>query len=174
MTLRHCKIVLVAAVGFFFVVVTLNDAFLDYRTNYELVRHILSMDTLNSGEANAWRALRAPAGHPDNYWLHHVFYLTVILWNAATCVLCSVGAWKLWGARAATGVAFNRAKSLAFAGLTLNLVLWLIPLLAISGEWFLMWQSKDWNEQDSAFRMFAILGIILVFLALEDRDLPPA
>jgi predicted small integral membrane protein len=171
---RICKIALVASVGFFFLVVTLNDAFLDYRGNYALIQHILSMDTLNTGEQHAWRALRSPVPGAENYWLHHVFYLTVILWNAVTCVLCFVGAAKLWAARKSAAAVFNQAKNTAFAGLTINLLLWLVALMAVAGEWFLMWQSKDWNEQDSAFRMFACLGIVLVFLALEDKELPAA
>lgn len=174
MNARLCKIALVASVGFFFFVVTLNDAILDYHGNYELVQHILSMDTLNTGELHAWRALRAPLPATGSYWVHHVFYLTVILWNAATGVLCFAGAGKLWAARRAPATVFNAAKDTAFTGLTLNLVLWLVALLAVAGEWFLMWQSKDWNEQDSAFRMFACLGIVLIFLALEDKELPAA
>lgn len=169
---RLCKIALVAAVGFFFFVVTLNDAVLDYRGNLALVQHILSMDTLMSGEQHSWRALRAPVAGADNYWLHHVFYVIVILWNAATGILCFVGAKKLWSARRATAALFNQAKGAAFTGLTINLLFWLVALLAVSGEWFLMWQSKEWNEQSSAFRMFACLGIVLIFVALEDGELP--
>ena len=172
MNVRLCKIALLGAVGFFFFVVTLNDALLDYRGNYLLVQHILSMDTLITGEQHAWRALRSPVPGAENYWLHHLFYWTVILWNAATMVLCFLGARKLWTVRKASGAVFNAAKDTAFIGLTLNLLLWLVALMAVAGEWFLMWQSKDWNEQDSAFRMFACLGIVLVFLALEDRDVP--
>jgi predicted small integral membrane protein len=42
---------------------------------------------------------------------------------------------------------------------------WLVAFLVVGGEWFLMWQSKNWNGQDAAFRMFAIIGIALLFLA---------
>ncbi len=96
---RLCKTALVAAVGFFFLVVTLNDALLDYRGNYQLVRHIFGMDTLMTGEQHAWRALRAPGGAED-YWLYHLGYWTVILWNAITGALCFAGAWRLWSAGA--------------------------------------------------------------------------
>jgi len=37
----------------------------------------------------------------------------------------------------------------------------------------LMWQSKTWNGQDAAFRMFAIMGVSLVFLSLRDDELVP-
>ncbi len=39
------------------------------------------------------------------------------------------------------------------------------------GEWFLMWQSKMWNRQEEAFRMFTIVGI--VFLVVVQREPTP-
>jgi predicted small integral membrane protein len=38
-------------------------------------------------------------------------------------------------------------------------------------EWFLMWQSKMWNGQEEAFRMFAIVGV--VFLVVVQREPTP-
>jgi len=41
----------------------------------------------------------------------------------------------------------------------------------IAGEWLLMWQSKDWNAQQAAFR-FAVLFLLgLIFVSLKDEDL---
>jgi predicted small integral membrane protein len=48
--------------------------------------------------------------------------------------------------------------------------MWLVAFLTIGAEWFLMWQSKTWNGQEAAFRMFTVVGIILIFLALPDTD----
>jgi len=33
-----------------------------------------------------------------------------------------------------------------------------------------MWQSKSWNGQDVAFRMFAVMGIILLLVAQQETD----
>jgi len=33
-----------------------------------------------------------------------------------------------------------------------------------------MWQSKTWNGQEAAFRMFAVLGIVLIFMAMKDVE----
>jgi hypothetical protein len=38
----------------------------------------------------------------------------------------------------------------------------------VGGEWFLMWQSKMWNGQEEAFRMFTILG--MAFLVVVQRE----
>lgn len=162
MTFRLCKIALVAAVGFFLLLVVFNNL-TDYRSNFGFVHHVLAMDTTFPGNAGMWRALTAEP-------IHHVFYATIIGWEAVSCGLAFAGAWKLWQARRAAAVEFNRAKSVAALGLTVSLLQWFVAFISVGGEWFLMWQSKIWNGQDAAFRMFACIGIVLVFLALEDRD----
>ena len=63
-----------------------------------------------------------------------------------------------------------QAKRVSVAALTLALVMWLTAFLTMGGEWFLMWQSKTWNGQDAAFRMFTVIGIVLLLLAQPDSD----
>ena len=62
------------------------------------------------------------------------------------------------------------ATAVAIAGLTVGLLMWLVVFLSVGGEWFLMWQSKSWNGQDVAFRMFAVMGIILLLVAQQETD----
>ena len=45
-----------------------------------------------------------------------------------------------------------------------------VAFLSVGGEWFLMWQSKNWNGQDAAFRMFTVIGIVLLFLVQQDVE----
>jgi predicted small integral membrane protein len=66
--------------------------------------------------------------------------------------------------------AFGRTKNLAIAALTLSLLMWSVAFLSVGGEWFLMWQSKSWNGQDAAFRMFTVNGIVLLLVALKDEE----
>jgi len=66
--------------------------------------------------------------------------------------------------------AFHRAKNMAVTGLTMSLLMWLVAFLSVGGEWFLMWQSKNWNGQEAAFRMFMVIGIVLLFLAMPDSE----
>jgi predicted small integral membrane protein len=52
--------------------------------------------------------------------------------------------------------------------------MWFVAFLSIGGEWFLMWQSKNWNGQDdAAFRMFTVVGIVLLLVALPEREGQP-
>ena len=66
--------------------------------------------------------------------------------------------------------AFGRAKNLAIVALTLSLLQWSVAFLSVGGEWFLMWQSRSWNGQDAAFRIFTVIGIVLLLVALKDEE----
>ena len=63
---------------------------------------------------------------------------------------------------------FATAVNLAVIALTTSLLMWLVAFLDVGGEWFLMWQSKMWNGQEEAFRMFTIVGV--VFLIVVQRE----
>jgi predicted small integral membrane protein len=57
--------------------------------------------------------------------------------------------------------------------LTLSMLMWLVAFLSVGGEWFLMWQSRTWNGQEAAFRMFAVVGIVLLILIQPDNETQP-
>ena len=160
---RLCKITLVACSSFFLLLVVFNNL-ADYDSNYQFVRHVLSMDDTFKGNSGMWRAL------PGRF-AHHLFYDFIILWEAVSAVLIGAGTWRLWVARRAPALEWQEAKGLAAAGLTVSLVQWFAMFITVGGEWFLMWQSKAWNGQDAALRMFAIMGICLVFLCQRDGEL---
>ena len=163
MMIRLSKTALVASSALFLLLVVFNNL-TDYGSNFEFVRHVLGMDTTFPGNQGMWRALTSPL-------IHHAFYASIILWELISGVLLAAGAWNLWRARGAPAAVWQHAKSLAIAGLVLNMLLWFLAFLTIGGEWFLMWQSGTWNGQNAAFRMFAILGLILLFLNQRDDAL---
>ena len=159
---RLVKIALVAAVALYLGIVALNNL-TDYGSNFEFVRHVLSMDTTFPDNRLKWRALTSPV-------IHHVFYASIILWEAASTIALAVGTWKLWQKRLAPAAEFNAAKSFAVGALGFNLLLWFVAFLCIGGEWFVMWQSQIWNGQSAAFRMFACIALVLLFVRTPDTD----
>jgi predicted small integral membrane protein len=165
MTLRAAKTLLVFGVALFYLFVVLNNT-TDYNSNYQFVRHVLMMDSTFPGNRGMWRAIDSPA-------MHTAFYLSIIAWETLTMIFCWVGAVKLASALRGTAADFHLAKRAAIVGLTLSLLMWLVAFLGVGGEWFLMWQSKSWNGQDAAFRMFTVVGIVLVLLAQEDKEAQP-
>jgi predicted small integral membrane protein len=165
MTLRLAKTLLVFAVAVFYSFVVLNNT-TDYDSNYQFVRHVLMMDSTFPANRGMWRAMNSPA-------IHTVFYLSIIAWESATMLLAWWGGIRMARALRQTAADFNRSKSVAVAALALALLMWLVAFLSVGGEWFLMWQSRTWNGQDAAFRMFTTIGIVLIFLALPDAESQP-
>jgi predicted small integral membrane protein len=165
MTLRTIKLLLVFGVAIFYSLVVFNNI-TDYGSNYEFVRHLLMMDSTFPGNRGMWRAINTPL-------LHTVFYLSIITWETITMLLCWWGGFRLAQALHRSAAAFHQAKRVSIAALTLSLLMWLVAFLDIGGEWFLMWQSKTWNGQDAAFRMFAVVGIVLLLVVQRDTDDQP-
>ena len=160
MHLRLCKIVITALSSLFLLVVVFNNA-TDPNSNYQFVRHVLSMDTTFPGNSLMYRSVQSPI-------LHKAFFASIIAWEALCCALVGAGTLCLWRARRAPLADWKKAKGLASVGLTAGLVQWYFAFMTVGGEWFLMWQSRTWNGQDAAFRLFAFMGISLLFLNQAD------
>ena len=161
MTLRHLKVILISLSSVFLVVVVFNNI-TDYNSNYMFVQHVLSMDTSFPGNKLMYRSITSPA-------VHTAFYLGIISWETLCCALIGLGARKLWKARNQPLVVWKSAKTLASLGLVMGLIQWYFAFMTVGGEWFLMWQSKIWNGQDAAFRLFVFMGISLLFLNQPDE-----
>jgi predicted small integral membrane protein len=159
---RVIKVLLLAALGFFFTLVVINNTF-DFDSNYQFVRHVLMMDSTFPGNRGMGRAIHAP-------WVHIAFYLSIILWEFLNMVLCYWGAIALFRNLRAPAATFTRAKSIGTYALTSGMLQWFVAFLCVGAEWFLMWQSKTWNGQEAAFRMFAIEGIVLIILLLPEGE----
>jgi len=162
MSLRLAKILLVFAIAFFYSIVVLNNT-TDYNSDYQFVRHVLMMDSTSPGNHGLWRALNSPA------W-HTVFYVSIIAWEAVTMILLWWGGARLVRVFRGTPADFNQAKPVAIVALTVALLMWLVAFLTVGGEWFLMWQSRTWNGQEAAFRMFTVVGIVLLFVARPEVE----
>jgi len=162
MIVRDAKALLTLLIGVFLLLVGV-DNIIDYETNFEFVRHVLSMDTTFPGNKLMWRAITSE-------WLHHAAYALIIAAELATGVLCVAGAWRLFKARSAPAEEFREAKTVAIAGLAAAFTLFFFGFLVVGGEWFQMWQSQTWNGQEAAFRFAASIGFVLIFVALEDDD----
>jgi len=49
---------------------------------------------------------------------------------------------------------------------------WLVAFEIVGAEWFLMWQSKTWNGQEAAFRMFMMEAVILLVVQMQEPGHP--
>jgi predicted small integral membrane protein len=160
MLFRLCKIAMIAALAAFAFIVA-YDNIVDYDSNYEFVRHVLSMDTTFPNNALMGRAIT-----DKRIWT--IAYAAIIAVEALTCLLLSVGALALLTRLNAPAERFNRAKVLAVAGLTVGFGLWFFGFLVVAGEYFSMWQSQTWNGQEAAFRIVMVMLGVLIFVTLSD------
>jgi predicted small integral membrane protein len=160
---RYAKSVMSLSLAAFLLLVTF-DNITDYGSNFAFVRHVMSMDTTFPGNALMYRSVTTPA-------LWHLAYAIIIVSQATAGMLYLIGAVRLYRARHAPGAVFNRAKSSVIAASLLGFVIFFFMFMVIGGEWFSMWQSKDYNAQEAAFRFYmAVLGV-LIFVSLPDDDL---
>jgi predicted small integral membrane protein len=158
--IRICKISLVVSVAFFLFLVVLNNL-TDYGSNFLFVENVLGMTTVFEGNTLLWRSIDSPV-------IHHLFYWSIILWEAASMGLCGYGSYLLIRALRGSSAQFQGAKTIAVAGLVVSMLQWFLAFITVGGEWFTMWQSAIWNGQDAAFRMFGCLGIILLFVYMPE------
>jgi predicted small integral membrane protein len=99
------------------------------------------------------------------------FYIGIIAWESVTMFLCWWAGVRLLISYRADRAQFAAAQNVAVIALTTSLLMWLVAFLDVGGEWFLMWQSKMWNGQEEAFRMFTIVGVVLL-VAVQRESTP--
>ena len=160
---RWSKVLLVGALAFFYTLVVLNNL-TDFGSNYQFVRHVLSMDSTFPGNHGMWRALPSPT-------IELLFYWSIIFWEMATMALLWWGTWRMMRGVHGPATAFQAAKRVPVAALTLSMLMWLVAFLTVGAEWFLMWQSHTWNGQEAAFRMFTVVGIVLLIVLQPDGEM---
>jgi predicted small integral membrane protein len=165
MITRTAKVVLLAGIAIFYTLVVFNNL-TDFDSNWEFVHHVLLMDTTFPGNHGMWRAL-------PEHWLQIGFYLGIIAWEIATMILLWWGTVRMARAVRGPAAAFNAAKGLPVLALTLSMTMWLVAFLSVGAEWFLMWQSHTWNGQEAAFRMFAVVGLVMLIVLQVDVEGQP-
>ena len=150
----------VGLIGVFACLVSLNNI-LDYQSNFEFVKHVLSMDTTFEGNKLLNRGI-------ESSYLHHTAYAVIIFLEAAIGLINLVAAGLMIAAiYARDSMRFTRAKGVAIVGLTIGFILWFGGFMIIGAEWFLMWQSQSWNGQTAAFRFSSIIVGSLIFLSVS-------
>ncbi|HUD55388.1 MAG TPA: DUF2165 domain-containing protein [Terracidiphilus sp.] len=165
MITRAAKTLLVAGIALFYTLVVFNNL-TDFDSNYQFVHHVLSMDSTFPGNHGMWRALPSPV-------MQLVFCVSIIAWEIVTMVLLWWGVANLLRVLRRNVAAFQSAKRIPVMALTLSMLMWLVAFLSVGAEWFLMWQSHTWNGQEAAFRMFTVVGLVLLILLQPETDTQP-
>ena len=152
--IRFSKICILFMLSMYMTLVVLNNV-TDYGSNFLFVSNILSMSDVFSESAPSWRALHSET-------LHHIFYVMIIFMELSIAVLLAIGGLRLWRFRNASAGEFASAKKYGIYGLLLGLALWFTAFVTVAGEWFLMWQSVDWNGNPTAFRNSIVFLLVTI------------
>jgi predicted small integral membrane protein len=161
---RLAKIAVGLSLAVFCLLVAFDNV-TDPQANYNFVSHVMRMDTIFPDSKIMYRSVTSPV-----WWT--ICYSLIIATQVACGVLLLAGSAQMWRARLASGIGFERAKTYAIGGLLLAFLLWFFVFMVIAGEWFAMWQSKDYNAQQASFRFYITVLAALIFLNQRDGDLP--
>ena len=133
----------------------------DYSTNFEFVKHVLSMDSIFENSTVKYRSI-------TNNTIHHLSYLFIIMLEITMAYFFITSAVQMYLQIKNSKEQFNLAKKNAYIGVSLGILLWFIGFTVIGGEWFSMWQSNDWNGLAPADRIVSFF--MLTYLALVIVD----
>ncbi len=160
MNSRVIKLLFSRAVGLYISLVCFNNIF-DYSSNFPFVRMVAKMGDTFSKEKNSWRSV-------NNSFVHYILFILIVTWELLIAALVWIGSFKMVNKLRAPSIEFKNAKKYTSFGLSLGVLLWFIVFIAIGGEWFLMWQSKNWNAQQTAFFLTCCFLLFLIFHSQED------
>lgn len=161
MAIRPVKTAMVVSFALLALFAAFNNL-LDRASTRTFVRHVLGMDTTFPDSALRVRAIDSAAAVTVAYWL-------IVIGEASTGILLALGGLRLALALRAPAADFNAAKSIAVLGVGAGLLLWFTGFMVIGGEWFAMWQSKEWDAVPSAFNLVVVLLLVAIFLVQRDE-----
>ena len=161
-TIRISKALIVLTVGLLALVVVIGNT-TDYNTNFQFIKHVLSMDNVDKVQDNtiAYRAI-------SSVWFQHFSYICIILVEALIMFLCLKGGIDMLRKTNASADEFHESKKLGILGLTACCLLWFFGFQVVAGEWFGMWMNSIWNGLPDAFRLVTYQAIALVYITLKN------
>lgn len=138
----------------------------DYGTNYEFVAHVLAMDTTFQTPQTMWRAITSPM-------LVTTAYIAIIIWEAIAAIVLIV-ATVFWLRAGLNGHGTALARRLSNVGWMMWILLFGLGFITIGGEWFLTWQSEEWNGLQPALQNFLIASVALILGRLSEGEPAPS
>jgi len=159
MLIRLTKIAIGAVAGVFAITIGFNNVF-DYGTNFDVVRHIVSMDMVPRSSLSS-RSIHSEI-------IFHFLYLLIIATQFLGGAIVLFGCWRLCIVLKAADEVFNQSKELVILGVAILFLLYLFGFMIIGGEWFQMWRAGAYNMQEPSFRFIVIFGVVMLFLNQAD------
>jgi predicted small integral membrane protein len=161
--IRIVKIMTIFLPGLFATVVFMGNL-MDFSSNYEFVKHVLSMDTTFEGNKLMWRSITS-----SNIWL--IAYWALIIAEGIVAILGWITTIKMIRTINMDNATFTNAKKAGYIAFLLALCIWFVGFIIIGSEWFAMWQSKIWNGKQTAMDISEVLIGFLILFSLPEREI---
>jgi predicted small integral membrane protein len=134
----------------------------DFGTNQEFVKHVFAMDTTFNDPDVTWRSIGSSV-------VQNIAYVLIIAWEVLIALVL-LWAFVAWVGALRAGGGYDRPRRLSTLGWTMVLLLFAGGFIVIGGEWFVMWQSNDWNGLDPALQNVIIAGLALILAHLPSGE----
>ena len=159
--LRIAKILLILSIAMWALLGALGNV-TDWDGTTGAVKAATSMSTFDPVPASG-RATSSPL-----VILMGAMFITLL--KIATGVLCLVGVWQMWSARAADTATFARSKTYALAGCGVAMFMLFAGWIVIAETWYELWRSPIMLEPvlGSAFRYCGMIGVIALFVGAQE------
>jgi predicted small integral membrane protein len=157
--LRLIKIGMMASIALFFSVIAFNNI-VDPHSGFPPVQEVLSMETTWRSPAVMGRAITNPL-------IQKAAYNAIIFCQLVTALLCWIGCLMLLRNLKATPGHFHASKAIAFIGLFLGFMLYMVGFIIVGSEWFCMWQSPN-NAQTTSGLFISFIMFTMIFLQLSE------
>lgn len=124
---------------------------------------VTSMATF-AGGPERWRATANPA-------VILAGAAFILAFKLATVVLCSAGAWRMWGQRKSDAAAFGAAKTMALTGCAVAVLGLFLGWIVIGEQWFEFWRSDAMREAagGSAWRYGGFIALIALMIGAREE-----
>lgn len=152
---RLIKIFFGISIGLYMLLVCINNI-TDYDANFQFVSKVSGMEDIFSKAKNGWRAV-------NSLILQHIFYMFIIIWEIVVTILVALGVTRMARTFKGETTDFKNSGKPLRIGLFLGVMLWFTIFVSLGGEWFLMWQSKIWNGQNTAFMLTICFLLFLIY-----------
>jgi predicted small integral membrane protein len=126
------------------------------------VTKVAGMEDVFSREQTGWRAISSNI-------LHHFMYLLIIISEVSIATILLTGSFQMIRNYKASAEVFQASKKLTITGIAASMLLFFLFFICIAGEWFLMWQSDQWNAQQTAFSLTTIFLLALIFVNQDEK-----
>ncbi|QIL46703.1 DUF2165 domain-containing protein [Vagococcus coleopterorum] len=143
----------------FFVII--DNIFFAWDDNFQFVKHVMSMDTVES--VVHWRTF-------DNPIIWKTAYTMLICFETATFLIGVIALYKLIKALNKDQATFFKAKLWGYLTFVFTLLIWFFGFIDIGGEWFKMWLSPSWNGQPIAMWLSILFAVLLGIFHTSERE----